>query len=120
MSALLDRVDAHPIGAPTAWTGELAERRARNDAAMRERLARGSAPDAVSQRAARGSRCAATASGVYLVNEGANALDITRNVIDMRLPRHRLDSGTWGVMGIGMGYAIAARSKPGNRGGDRG
>jgi oxalyl-CoA decarboxylase len=26
----------------------------------------------------------------------------------MQLPRHRLDSGTWGVMGIGMGYAIAA------------
>src|SRR5208282_6161961 len=45
---------------------------------------------------------------VYLVNEGANALDITRNVIDMRLPRKRLDSGTWGVMGIGMGYAIGA------------
>ena len=28
----------------------------------------------------------------------------------MFLPRHRLDSGTWGVMGIGMGYAIAAEA----------
>jgi oxalyl-CoA decarboxylase len=45
---------------------------------------------------------------VYLVNEGANTLDIARNVIDMRKPRKRLDSGTWGVMGIGMGYAIGA------------
>src|SRR5208282_2088897 len=45
---------------------------------------------------------------VYLVNEGANTLDIARNIIDMRLPRKRLDSGTWGVMGIGMGYAIGA------------
>ena len=44
----------------------------------------------------------------YLVNEGANALDMARNVIDMHVPRHRLDVGTWGVMGIGMGYAIAA------------
>src|SRR5262249_59216425 len=26
----------------------------------------------------------------------------------MRLPRRRLDSGTWGVMGVGMGYAIGA------------
>jgi oxalyl-CoA decarboxylase len=26
----------------------------------------------------------------------------------MHLPRRRLDTGTWGVMGIGMGYAIAA------------
>src|ERR1700742_1416688 len=51
---------------------------------------------------------------VYLVNEGANALDITRNVIDMPLPRRRLDSGTWGVMGIGMGYAIGAAVPSGN------
>jgi oxalyl-CoA decarboxylase len=50
---------------------------------------------------------------VYLVNEGANALDIARNVIDMQRPRHRLDSGTWGVMGIGMGYAIAAAVETG-------
>lgn len=50
---------------------------------------------------------------VYLVNEGANALDIARNVIDMHVPRHRLDSGTWGVMGIGMGYAIAAAVESG-------
>jgi oxalyl-CoA decarboxylase len=31
----------------------------------------------------------------------------------MRLPRHRLDSGTWGVMGIGQGYAIAAAVETG-------
>ncbi len=48
-----------------------------------------------------------------MVNEGANSLDITRNVIGMQLPRHRLDSGTWGVMGIGMGYAIAAAVETG-------
>jgi oxalyl-CoA decarboxylase len=50
---------------------------------------------------------------VYVVNEGANALDLTRNVIDMELPRHRLDTGTWGVMGIGMGYSIAAAVETG-------
>lgn len=50
---------------------------------------------------------------VYLVNEGANALDVTRNVVEMTLPRHRLDSGTWGVMGIGLGYAIAAAVETG-------
>ena len=43
-----------------------------------------------------------------LVNEGANTLDLARGVIDMYQPRKRLDVGTWGVMGIGMGYAIAA------------
>ena len=45
---------------------------------------------------------------VYVVNEGANTLDFGRNIIDMQEPRKRLDSGTWGVMGIGMGYAIGA------------
>jgi oxalyl-CoA decarboxylase len=50
---------------------------------------------------------------VYVVNEGANALDTARNVIGMSVPRHRLDSGTWGVMGIGLGYAIAATVESG-------
>jgi oxalyl-CoA decarboxylase len=49
----------------------------------------------------------------YVVNEGANALDLARNTIGMRVPRRRLDSGTWGVMGIGMGYAIAAAVETG-------
>ena len=39
---------------------------------------------------------------------GANTLDIGRDMIGMQLPRHRLDTGTWGVMGVGLGYAIAA------------
>jgi oxalyl-CoA decarboxylase len=50
---------------------------------------------------------------VYIVNEGANTLDFARNIIDMHLPRRRLDSGTWGVMGIGMGYAIGAAAVTG-------
>ena len=29
-------------------------------------------------------------------------------MIDMQAPRKRLDCGTWGVMGVGMGFAIAA------------
>jgi oxalyl-CoA decarboxylase len=48
-----------------------------------------------------------------LVNEGANTLDLARGVIDMYQPRKRLDVGTWGVMGIGMGSAIAAAVETG-------
>ncbi len=48
-----------------------------------------------------------------LVNEGANTLDQARGVIDMYQPRKRLDVGTWGVMGIGMGFAIAAAIETG-------
>src|SRR5437899_12372534 len=43
-----------------------------------------------------------------LVNEGANALDFTRSIVDMYKPRKRLDVGTWGIMGVGMGYCVAA------------
>jgi oxalyl-CoA decarboxylase len=48
-----------------------------------------------------------------LVNEGANTLDLARGIIDMYRPRKRLDVGTWGVMGIGMGYAIGAAIETG-------
>lgn len=49
-----------------------------------------------------------------LVNEGANTLDFARSIIDMYKPRKRLDVGTWGVMGIGMGQAVAAAVETGN------
>jgi oxalyl-CoA decarboxylase len=48
------------------------------------------------------------------VNEGANALDMARSIVDMHRPRKRVDVGTWGVMGIGMGAAIASAVETGN------
>jgi oxalyl-CoA decarboxylase len=51
---------------------------------------------------------------VILVNEGANTLDFARSIIDIHRPRKRLDVGTWGVMGIGMGAAIAAAVETGD------
>lgn len=51
----------------------------------------------------------------YLISEGANTLDIGRNVIDIFKPRHRLDSGTWGVMGVGLGYAIGTAIETGQK-----
>jgi oxalyl-CoA decarboxylase len=45
---------------------------------------------------------------IYVVNEGAYTLDIGRTILDIYEPRHRLDVGTWGVMGIGMGYSVGA------------
>ena len=50
-----------------------------------------------------------------LVNEGANTLDLARGIIDIYKPRKRIDVGTWGIMGIGMGYAIAAAVETGQR-----
>ena len=51
----------------------------------------------------------------YVVNEGANALDFTRSIVDMYEPRRRLDVGTWGIMGIGMGFAVAAAAVTGEQ-----
>ena len=43
-----------------------------------------------------------------LVSEGANTMDIGRAVLIQTEPRTRLDAGTWGTMGVGLGYCIAA------------
>lgn len=43
-----------------------------------------------------------------LVSEGANTMDIGRSVLVQTEPRTRLDAGTWGTMGVGLGYCIAA------------
>jgi oxalyl-CoA decarboxylase len=113
LSALVDRLPERPIVVPTAWIGELADRKAHNDTAMDRRLADDPHPMRF-YNALRSVRAVLRHHPeAYVVNEGANALDTARNVIDMQLPRHRLDSGTWGVMGIGMGYAIAAAVETG-------
>lgn len=51
-----------------------------------------------------------------IVAEGASTMDISRQVLDNYEPRHRLDAGTWGTMGVGPGFAIAAQvANPGKR-----
>lgn len=44
----------------------------------------------------------------YIVSEGANTMDIGRARLPNRLPRRRLDAGTFATMGVGPGFAIAA------------
>nr|XP_058921493.1 2-hydroxyacyl-CoA lyase 1 isoform X2 [Kogia breviceps] len=44
----------------------------------------------------------------FVVSEGANTMDIGRTVLQNYLPRHRLDAGTFGTMGVGLGFAIAS------------
>ncbi|QIQ01451.1 oxalyl-CoA decarboxylase [Streptomyces liangshanensis] len=113
LEAIAERTKPGQIAAPAAWREELAARSATNVAKMAERLKADPSPMQF-MGALKAVRDVLHANPeAYLVNEGANALDIARNVIDMHVPRHRLDSGTWGVMGIGMGYAIAAAVESG-------
>ena len=43
-----------------------------------------------------------------IIGEGASTMDIGRTQMMNRLARHRLDAGTYGTMGVGLGFAIAA------------
>jgi len=43
-----------------------------------------------------------------IINEGSNTMDIGRTMLPNFLPRRRLDAGTFGTMGVGVGFAIAA------------
>jgi oxalyl-CoA decarboxylase len=108
VSALLAGLTPGQIRPRAAWLDELTQHKRPNLERLAARLA--ATPDPMDFYSALGAinGVLADTPEVYLVNDGANTLDIGRNVIDMRLPRHRLDSGTWGVMGIGLGYAIGA------------
>lgn len=44
----------------------------------------------------------------FIINEGSSTMDIGRTVLKTYLPRHRLDAGTFGTMGVGCGFSIAA------------
>lgn len=43
-----------------------------------------------------------------IVNEGANTMDVGRQCLEINTPRTRLDAGTLGTMGVGLGSAIAS------------
>jgi 2-hydroxyacyl-CoA lyase 1 len=47
-------------------------------------------------------------SDAVIIGEGANTMDIGRTQLPNKSPRLRLDAGSYGTMGIGMGFAIAA------------
>jgi len=96
-----------------AWADEIGKRKQQNIERMAARLNADPSPMNFSSALRAVRNALATQPDVYVVNEGANTLDFGRNIIDMDKPRHRLDSGTWGVMGIGMGYAVGAAVETG-------
>ena len=108
VSALLARLDAAWAKPPAEWLNEIAGRKSTNVAKMAETLAKNPTPMNYHSALNVVRDIIKANPNACLVNEGANALDFTRSIVDMYTPRKRLDVGTWGVMGIGMGYAVAA------------
>ena len=113
VSALLDAMGSKWDAPPAEWTSAVKAKREENVAKMAPRLMNNNSP--MDYHGALGTlrTIIKERPDAILVNEGANTLDLARGVIDMYKPRKRLDVGTWGVMGIGMGQAIAAAIETG-------
>ena len=113
VSALLAGIGSNWAKPPVEWTGAIAERKTKNVAKMAETLAKDPVPMNFHSALNVVRDIVKANPDAMLVNEGANALDFTRSIVDMYKPRKRLDVGTWGVMGIGMGFAVAAAVESG-------
>jgi oxalyl-CoA decarboxylase len=113
VSALLAGIGSNWAKPPAEWTGAINERKTKNVAKMAETLAKDPVPMNFHSALNVVRDIVKANPDAMLVNEGANALDFTRSIVDMYKPRKRLDVGTWGVMGIGMGFAVAAAVESG-------
>jgi len=113
VSALLSAMGGNWPAAPGEWVKSVSAKREENVAKMAPRLMNHNSP--MDYHGALGvlRTIIKERPDAILVNEGANTLDLARGVIDMHKPRKRLDVGTWGVMGVGMGQAIAAAVETG-------
>jgi oxalyl-CoA decarboxylase len=113
VSALLEDIDGKWPAPPADWLTAVKVKKEENIAKMAPRLMKNSAPMDFHSALGVLRSIIKERPDAILVNEGANTLDLARGVIDMYQPRKRLDVGTWGVMGIGMGFAIAAAVETG-------
>jgi oxalyl-CoA decarboxylase len=108
VAALLKEVNAGWTKPPAEWLNAVAEKKNGNVAKMAETLAKNPAPMNFHSALNVVRDIVKANPDAMFVNEGANALDFTRSIVDMYRPRKRIDVGTWGIMGIGMGYCVAA------------
>ncbi len=115
MKAFVAGLTTHSIKVDAAWVGAINKDKVANVQKLEDKLASNSEPMNFYNALKAVRDVLDKQRDYYLVNEGANTLDDTRNVINMYEPRKRLDCGTWGVMGIGMGYAIGAAMTTGKQ-----
>lgn len=108
ISALLAGVD-DSFGRPSAdWLEAIADKKEKNRAKMTAAI--DANPSPMNFHSALGAirNVLGAYPDINVTNDGANTLDFGRSIIDMTKPRKRFDSGTWGAMGVGVGYAIGA------------
>ncbi|MDE1182430.1 oxalyl-CoA decarboxylase [Paraburkholderia sp.] len=108
VTALVAAIDEGFTKPSVEWTGAITERKSKNLAKMAATLEKNPSPMNFHSALRAIRDVLKTRPDINVVNEGANTLDYARSIIDMYEPRKRFDSGTWGIMGIGMGFAIGA------------
>jgi oxalyl-CoA decarboxylase len=113
VAAMLQQMGSAWPAAPAAWTGAVNAKKEENISKMAPRLRNNNVPMDFHGALGALREVIKENPDAILVNEGANTLDFARSIIDMYKPRKRIDVGTWGVMGIGMGYAAAAAIETG-------
>lgn len=113
--ALVDAMEGEGIAPPADWLEQVRTKAEANMERMASKLQNNNDP--MDYHAALGVIKTAINEhpDTILVNEGANTLDMARSIVNIHKPRHRIDVGTWGVMGIGMGAAIAAAIETGKQ-----
>jgi oxalyl-CoA decarboxylase len=112
VAALVDAMGKWP-SPPAEWLNAVKAKREENVTKMAPRLMNNASPMDFHGALGALRTVIKERPDTILVNEGANTLDLARGIIDIYRPRKRLDVGTWGVMGIGMGFAIAAAIETG-------
>jgi len=113
VNAMLDAMGDKWSAPPADWVSSVKSKKDDNIAKMAPRLMNNKSPMDFHGALGALRTVIKERPDAILVNEGANTLDLARGVIDMYQPRKRLDVGTWGVMGIGMGFAVAAAVETG-------
>ena len=108
VSALVAGLGANWAKPPAEWTGAINDRKDKNLTKMAATLALNPSPMNFHSALNVIRNVVKARPDIIIVNEGANTLDFARSIVDMYEPRKRLDVGTWGIMGIGMGFSIAA------------
>ena len=108
VAALLAGIGPGWAKPPAEWTSGIAERKDKNQSKMAAQLAARPSPMNFQSALSVIRDQVKARPDAIVVNEGANTLDFARSIVDMYEPRKRLDVGTWGIMGIGMGFAVAA------------
>ena len=101
-------LEAEPwsYAADTPWRRSIAEKIASNRAAIESMAADDSKPMNY-YRAFRDIKAVIPRDAI-IVSEGANTMDIGRTQLNNYEPRTRLDAGSYGTMGVGFGFAVAA------------